>query len=94
LNGERANGNWPRSPLVIAQIQEEPFAIRRETITIIDQAAPHESPQVQHSNFKSYQDRATGDVVVYLTRYGERGAENMEWLRADLYEYRVSLDKN
>src|SRR5690606_11293497 len=25
LNGARASGNWPRSPLVIAQIQEEPF---------------------------------------------------------------------
>jgi hypothetical protein len=91
LNSERASGNWPRSPLAIAQIQEEPFCIRRHTITIIGGIEPDEPAQVQHSNFKSYQDRITGEVVVYLTRYGERGTDNRDWLQADLYEYRVSL---
>ena len=81
----------PRSPLYIAEIQEDPVAIKRETITVIDRAGPGEHPDTQHSNFKFYQDRITGDVVVYLTRYGERGYENDTWIMADLYQYRVTM---
>ena len=90
-NGERARGNWPRSPLYIAQVQEEPFGLIWESITVIDECAPHESEFVQHSNFKFYQERGTGDVILYLTRLGERGFEEGKWIDADLYEYRVEV---
>jgi hypothetical protein len=88
--GVRASGNWPRSPLAIAEVREDPFAIKRESLFAVDRA-PDENPYVQHSNFKFYQDRETGEIVIYLTRYGERGTENNAWLNADLYEYRVSI---
>jgi hypothetical protein len=87
--GVRANGNWPRAPLVIAEMREDPLAIERDTITIVGDREPGECEQVQHSNFRFYQDRATGDVVVFLTRYGERGAE--DWMLADHYRYRVAM---
>lgn len=90
LGGERAQANWPRSPLVIAQVQEEPFALRRETITIIDQRQPGEPPQTQMSNFRYYQDRQTGEVVVFLSRFGEKDEQN--WRLADYYRYRVAMD--
>lgn len=90
--GERPNNNMPRSPLFIGEVQEEPFALRKSTLFAIDRAAPHEDPHVQHSNFKFYQDRESGDVVLYLTRYGERGYNEGAWKKADLYEYRVQLD--
>src|SRR5262249_52080883 len=32
LRGEHPHGNWPRSPLVMVEVQEEPFALKRETI--------------------------------------------------------------
>jgi hypothetical protein len=92
LNGERAGGNWPRSPLYIAEVQEEPFRLIRESIMVIDERTPHESEFVQHSNFKYYQDRETNDVVLYLTRFGERGHEDGKWLDADLYQYRIRID--
>jgi hypothetical protein len=81
----------PRSPLYIAEVQENPVALKRSTITAIDRAQPGEHPDTQHSNFKFYQDRETGDVVFYLTRYSERGVDDGAWLKADLYEYRVAL---
>ncbi|MFH1744290.1 MAG: sialidase family protein [bacterium] len=87
--GERADGNWPRSPLVIAEIQEEPFAIKRDTITVIDERGPQDSPKTQISNFRYYQDRKTGDVVVFATRFGERDAKQWRW--ADHYRYRVAI---
>jgi len=92
LHGERASGNFPRSPLVIAEVQEEPFALRRDSITIIDERAPHEDAGVQMSNFRFYQDRLTGDTVLYLTRYGERGSHQLDWMMADNYQYRVSVE--
>ncbi len=92
VGDERPNGNWPRSPLYICEVQEEPFALKRSTLAVVDQRAPHENAQVQHSNFKFYQDRETGEVVLYLTRYGERGSDDGVWIKADLYQYRVSLE--
>lgn len=89
-DGERAKANWPRSPLVIAELQEEPLAIRRETITVIDERAPHEPPLTQMSNFRYYEDRETGDVVVFLSRFGEKDPDNFKL--ADYYRYRVALD--
>jgi len=88
--GERAKGNWPRSPLVIAQVQEEPFALRRETITEIDRRQPGEPPLTQMSNFRFYQDRLTGDIVLFLSRFGEQDPDNFKL--ADYYRYRVALD--
>ncbi len=91
LDGERANANWPRSPLVIAGVQEKPFALKRETIFVVDRRGSGDSPKVQLSNFRFYQDRETGDVVIFLTRYGERSEK--EWMNADYYRYRVSMPK-
>ena len=90
VHGVRPKGNWPRTPLVIAEMQEEPFAIKRDTIAVIDQQQPGEPDQVQHSNFRFYQDRETGDLVLFLTRYGERSAE--QWMQADYYRYRVVFE--
>ncbi|MEK7677145.1 MAG: sialidase family protein, partial [Verrucomicrobiota bacterium] len=89
LRGERAKDNWPRSPLVIVEVQEEPFALKRDTIFAVDERAFNDSPRVQMSNFRFYQDRETGDVVIFLTRYGERSAE--QWMLADYYRYRVQM---
>lgn len=89
VGGQRAKGNYPRVPLVVAEVQEEPFAIKRDTITIIGDRAPGEPPQVQMSNFRFYQDRVTGDLVVYVTRYAERSAK--DWMLADYYRIRVAM---
>lgn len=89
LRGERAQGNWPRSPLVIAEVQEEPFALKRETLFAVDERTYNDSPRVQLSNFRFYQDRETGAVVIFLTRYGEQSAS--QWQLADYYRYRVQL---
>ena len=77
LPSGRAKGNWPRSPLFIAEVQEEPFALKRETIFAVDERGYNDGPTVQMSNFDFYQDRETGDVVIFLTRYGEKNER--EW---------------
>jgi hypothetical protein len=89
LRGERANGNFPRSPLVIVEVQEEPFALKRDTIFAVDERNFNDSSAVQMSNFRFYQDRENGDLVIFLTRYGE--VSEKDWMLADYYRYRVEM---
>lgn len=89
IHGPRPRGNYPRVPLVVAEVQEEPVALKRDTITVIGDRAANEPEQVQMSNFRFYQDRVTGELVVFLTRYAERSTE--DWMRADYYRIRVEL---
>ncbi len=89
-DGVKADGNWPRSPLVIAEVQEEPFSIKKDTITVIDERGPSDTERTQISNFRYYQDRENGDVVVFASRFGERDMKQWKW--ANHYRYRVSVD--
>ena len=79
----------PRSPLAIFEVREEPFAVKRETMTIIDNIDPGDGPQTQMSNFRFYQDRPSGDVILFLARYGSKDPDN--WKMADYYRYRIRL---
>jgi hypothetical protein len=90
LNGERARSNWPRSPLVICEVQEDPFAFRRDRMLIIDQRQPDEPAKLQLSNFQFYEDRENGDLILFMTRAGERDPGNDRM--ADVYRYRIELD--
>jgi hypothetical protein len=89
LHGEPAEGNRPRSSLVIVEVQEQPFALRRETIFAVDERGFNDSARIQFSNFRYYQDRENGDVVIFMVRYGER-TEELRTL-ADMYRYRVEM---
>ncbi len=91
LPGERANGNMPRSSLSILQVREEPFAFMPETRWVIDEKSSNDSPDLMLSNFRCYQDRFTGDVVLYLSRLGELGRP--QWQQADYYRYRIELEE-
>ena len=84
-------GNRPRYPLQIVEIDEEKLAVKKETMLVIDDRKRGDSPLVQFSNFRYYQDRVTGDLVILMARYGEKsGKENI--LRSPLYRYVIELD--
>ena len=89
IHGERAKGNAPRSSLSIAEIQEEPFGLIRDTIWVIDEKGYNDSPELMLSNFRYYQDMYTGDIVLYVTRLAEKGREL--WQQGDYYSYRFEL---
>ena len=88
VRGVRPDGNSPRSPLVVAEIDEERLGIIRESITIVDEVSGSDGPDTQLSNFKYYQDRSTGNVIVFLTRFGESGSR---LAGANCYRYRIEL---
>jgi len=89
IYGERARGNAPRNSLIIAEIQDNPFALKRDTIWVIDEKGYNDSPDLMLSNFRYYQDMLTGDVVLYVTRLGEKGMKC--WKEGDYYRYRIEV---
>lgn len=89
LGGERPNGNMPRTRLMVIEMQEEPFALKPGTLFVIDEKGTNDSPDLQLSNFRFYQDRETGDLVLFMVRYCEHSSK--EWWRSDYYRYRVEM---
>jgi len=81
-------GNWPRYPLIIAEVDEERLALRRSTVTIIDDRSRGEDEEVQFSNFSLIEDRETHAFELILTLYG---ADPSNVFNADAYRYTVTL---
>ncbi len=81
-------GNSPRYPLVIAEVDEEIPAIRRDTITLIDDREKSDSPKLQLSNFSLFENRENHLLEIYLTRLGEDPAD---FWGANAYKYTIRL---
>lgn len=86
-----ANGNYPRYPLQIVEIDEEKVALKKHTVTVIDTRADGEPEGVQHSNFSVLEDRKTKNIEIYLTRYGENGDDKQNVFTANAYKYTLCL---
>jgi BNR repeat protein len=80
--------NAPRYPLVIAEMDESIPALRRATVTAIDDRQPGGDAALQLSNFSLVEDPESHDLQLWLTRYGEDPANVFN---ADNYQYTVSL---
>ena len=84
-------GNGPRYPLQVAQVDEEKVALIKDTVTVIDTRNPKEdSEHLQLTNFSLLEDRETNVVELYLTRLGAKGPEPDLWT-ADTYKYLIDF---
>jgi hypothetical protein len=73
-------GNSPRYPLQIVEIDEKRPSFKKDTVTVIDDRNPErDSEHLQLSNFSLLEDRETHEMEVYLTRLGERGGGLDVW---------------
>lgn len=80
-------GNSPRYPLQIVEVDEQVPSFRKDTVTVIDDRDPeHDSEHLQLSNFSLLENPETHQMEVYLTRLGERGGGPDVWT-ADAYKY-------
>jgi len=81
------DGNSPRYPLQIVEIDEEEPSFKKDTVTLIDDRDPErDSEHLQLSNFSLLEDRETRQMEVYLTRLGARGGGSDVWT-ADACKY-------
>ena len=58
---------WPRDILQIVEIDEKTLCLKRETLTVIDQRQPDQPRYIGFSNFSTYQDRQTSDLILFMT---------------------------
>ncbi|MCC7375808.1 MAG: hypothetical protein IT581_14215 [Verrucomicrobiales bacterium] len=84
------NGNHPRYPLVIAEVDETAAALKRETLTVIADRMAYHGPNVQFSNFSLLEDRETHQFELFLTTYGQL-QDPKEGTTADSYRFLVTL---
>ncbi len=89
---ENPNGNQPRTPLVIGEVDRRSGLLRRESVRVIDARRPGDSPLLALSNFAAREDRETGEIVVNLTRLFERSPPDpdRDWT-SDAYLYRIPV---
>ena len=90
ISGTPPSGNSPRYPLVIAEVDEEKAALRKSTVTAIDDRGPDQGPRVQFSNFSLYEDHQTHALILHLTTYGQE-PNSADWATADNYRYVLSI---
>ena len=90
LSVEPPEGNHPRYPLVIAEVDDASGLLKRESVTVIADRSPYHGPQVQFSNFSLLEDRETHALELYLTTYGQE-PDPQDWATADAWKYTVTL---
>lgn len=82
-------GNSPRYPLVIAEVDESIPAIKRNTVTPIDDRREGDSAKLQLSNFSLFENREDHSFEIYLTRLGE---DPNDFWGADAYKYTLRIE--
>lgn len=87
ITPDRPDGNGPRYPLCIAEIDEDNLTVRRESVQLVDDRREGEADTVQLSNFCLLEDRQTLDVEIYLTRIG---ADGNDFWHAGVHRYLFS----
>ena len=83
-------GNSPRYPLVIAEVDDEKGALKKNSVTIVNDRSEGQSANVQFSNFSLLEDRETHRFELHLTTYGQ-DPDPADWATADSYKYFLEL---
>lgn len=68
ISRTKPEGNAPRFPIVIGEIDEESLSLRKKTVTIIDDFHEGDPAGLQLSNFGLVEDPQTGHLVITLNR--------------------------
>ena len=83
----------PRYPFVIAEIDETKPALRKSTLSVIDDYDPaRDSATVPFSNFFVFENRQTREFELYLSRYGQYCSTKPTVYQADVCKYTIALE--
>lgn len=86
---EKTYGNSPRYPLYIVEVDDTWGCAKKDTLTLIDTRHTDESENVQLSNFGIIQNRETGDLELYLTKYEQFPGRHIR--DCEVWKYTISL---
>jgi hypothetical protein len=93
LSNRNPDGNSPRYPLVLGEVDRGTGRLIRGTVSVIDDRRPGECEKLTLSNFCAREDRENGDLLLHMTRFFAVEAETgkTDWT-ADALLYRIGLD--
>ncbi|NLF23985.1 MAG: exo-alpha-sialidase, partial [Lentisphaerae bacterium] len=93
ISPENPRGNAPRYPLVLGEVDRKSGWLRKETLAVIDDRQPEDSPHLTLSNFFVREDRASGGLALHLTRLFARDfrLERRPDFTADALLYRIDV---
>ena len=82
-----SQGNAPRFPLVIGEIDPASLMLMRDTVFEIDTLQVGEHPTLALSNFSAHEDRLTSELILHCTRMFTPASG---W-HGDAYQYRIEV---
>jgi len=83
------DGNYPRYPLYIAEVDEEWGILKKDTLTLIDTKKDDEYECVQLSNFNIIQNRETKNFEMTLTKIQQ--FPDRPWQEGDVMKYTIEI---
>lgn len=86
----QTQGNYPRYPLQMVEVDEEWGCAKKDTLTVIDTRREGESERVQLSNFCLLEDRETGNIELYLSKIGQD--DNRHEFDCETWKYTITID--
>ena len=89
INKQNSRANMPRNPLYIAEVDPGSLLLKKEELCIIADVEEGQSQETTFSNFYAREEKATGDVLVYMTAF-HVDPDNV--FGSDAYEYRVRMN--
>ncbi len=81
----------PRYPLVMAEVDEVSLTLKRDTETVIIDREPGETEYVRFSNFFCYNDRKSGEIVLYLMKCYHENKPDIENMPHPAWRYRIKV---
>ena len=95
VSGRNADGNSPRYPLVMGQVDRATGLLLRDSLAVIADRAPDQDEGVQYSNFHVHEDRETRQLVLYVNHYQPSGlpraGEFHTGFTGSVYRYRIDV---
>ena len=90
ISPDNPHGNDPRYPLLIGRVDPASLLLQRDTLAVIDDRRPGEFHGMTLSNFHAHEDRATGDILLHISRMMTHSAE--DWT-TDALQYRIAVEE-
>ena len=84
-------GNNPRYPMIIGEVDRETGLLGRDSVRVVDDRGPHESPLLALASPCAREDRETGEIVVNMTRWAELSTDTVYNWTANAYLYRIPV---
>ena len=88
--GKNPDGNLPRRPFVIGEVDQKSLLLKKETLLTIDDLQPGENSRLNLSNFHAFEDRATHEIVFCMPRWFAKRTAPSDWTTST-YLYRIRV---